>query len=86
MQAMNERDDRTPLASVIQLDNVYWGGEHRAGKRGRGSENKTPFVVAVAQNEEHHPMTMNLNVVKGFRASEIKRRAGRHLEPSHRNT
>lgn len=39
MQAMKERDDRKPLGGIIQLDDVYWGG-----KRGRGSENKTPFV------------------------------------------
>lgn len=81
MQAMKERDDRKPLAGIIQLDDVYWGGEHRGGKRGRGSENKTPFVAAVALNEDHHPIAMNLNVVKGFRTSEIKRWAGQHLEP-----
>ena len=56
------------------------GGEHRGGKRGRGSENKTPFVAALALNEEHHPIAMNLNVVKGFRNSEIKHWAGKHLE------
>lgn len=81
MQAMKERDDRIPLTGTIQLDDVYWGGEHRGGKRGRGSENKTPFIAAVALNEDHHPVAMNLNVVKGFRNSEIKRWAGKHLEP-----
>ena len=81
MQAMKEQDDRKPLTGIIQLDDVYWGGEHRGGKRGRGSENKTPFVAAVALNANHHPIAMNLNVVKGFRASEIKRWAGKYLEP-----
>lgn len=41
---VKERDDGKPLRGVIQLDDVYWGGERRGGKRGRGSENKTPFV------------------------------------------
>ena len=81
MQAMKERDDRKPLSGIIQLDDVYWGGEHRGGKRGRGAENKTPFVAAVALNEDHHPIAMNLHVVKGFRNSEIKRWARQHLEP-----
>jgi transposase-like protein len=81
MQAMKERDDGKPLNGIIQLDDVYWGGEHRGGKRGRGSENKTPFVAAVALNEDHHPIAMNLNVVKGFRTTEIKRWATKHLEP-----
>jgi hypothetical protein len=81
MQAMKERDDRKPLNGIIQLDDAYWGGEHSGGKRGRGSENKTPFVAAVALNADHHPIAMNLNVVKGFRTCEIKRWAGKHLEP-----
>jgi hypothetical protein len=81
MQAMKERDDGKPLSGIIQLDDVYWGGERRGGKRGRGSENKTPFVAAVSLNDEHHPIAMNFNVVTGFRTSEIKRWAGNHLEP-----
>lgn len=81
MQAMKERDDRQPLTGIIQLDDVYWGGEHRGGKRGRGSENKTPLVAAVSLDEDHHPIAMNLNVVQGFRTAEIKRWAGKHLEP-----
>jgi hypothetical protein len=51
-----------------------------AGKSGRGSENKTPFVAAVALNADHHPIAMNMTVVKGFRTSEIKCWAGKHLE------
>jgi len=47
MQVMKERVDSKPLAGIIQLDDVYWGGERRGGKRGRGSENKVPFVAAV---------------------------------------
>lgn len=81
MQVMKERDDGKPLSGVIQLDDVYWGGERRGGKRGRGSENKTPFVAAVALNDNGHPVSMNLNVVKGFQSTEIARWAKQHLEP-----
>lgn len=59
MQAM---DDRKPLTGLIQLDEVYWGGEHSGGKHGRGLENKTPFVAVVALNEDHHPIAMTLDV------------------------
>ena len=81
MQAMKERDDSKPLSGIIQLDNVYWGGERQGGKRGRGSENKTPFVAAVALNQDHHPISMNLQMVKGFRSAEIARWAETHLVP-----
>lgn len=81
MQVMKERDDSKPLSGTVQLDDVYWGGERRGGKRGRGSENKTPFVAAVALNGNGHPISMNMNVVKGFQSAEITRWAKRHLEP-----
>jgi len=80
MQVMKERDDSKPLSGVIQLDDVYWGGELRGGSRGRGSENKTPFVAAVSINEEGHPIAMNFNVVKGFTLQEIERWSLKHLE------
>lgn len=31
----------------VQIDDAYLGGERTGGKRGRGSENKQPFVIAV---------------------------------------
>ena len=79
MQVMKERDDSKPLSGMIQLDDVYWGGERRGGKRGRGSANKVPFVAAVSVSKEGHPMSMNMNVVKGFQAKEIERWAKDHL-------
>ena len=48
MQSMRERDDGTPLSGLVQVDDAYWGGERRGGKRGRGAAGKTPFVAAVA--------------------------------------
>lgn len=81
MQAMKERDDGKPLGGLIQLDDVYWGGGRHGGKRGRGSENKAPFVAAVALDEDRHPVAMNLQVVKGFRPHEIARWAKKRLLP-----
>ncbi len=84
MQVMKERDDSKALTGVIQLDDVYWGGErrgHKAHKRGRGSANKTPFVAAIAINEEGHPTRMHMCVIKGFRSEEISNWARGHLAP-----
>jgi transposase-like protein len=81
MQVMKERDDSKPLSGTIQLDDVYWGGERHGGKRGRGSANKIPFVAAVSLNENGHPIAMNMNVVKGFKLTEIARWAKQHLTP-----
>ena len=70
MQVMKERDDSKPLVGIVQLDDVYWGGELRGGKRGRGSENKTPFVTAVSMDDQDHPIAMNMNIAEGFKSNQ----------------
>lgn len=82
MQVMKERDDRHPLAGIIQLDDAYMGGERRGGKRGRGAPGKSAFVAAVATNEKGHPIAMRLTKIKGFRKEEIARWARKHLQAS----
>ncbi len=62
------------------MDDVCWGGERHGGSRGRGSENKIPYVAAVSTNEEGHPIAMSMTVVKGFRLTEISKWAQQHLQ------
>jgi len=72
MQVMLERERNQPLSGRVELDDAYWGGARHGGKRGRGSENKTPFVAAVATTEAGQPVRMKMHRVKGFRKKEIK--------------
>jgi len=81
MQVMKETDDRRPLNGVVQLDDVYWGGERRGAKSGRGSPNKVPFVAAVATNLEGHPIAMRMSKLNGFRKREIAKWTLRHVHP-----
>jgi transposase-like protein len=82
LQAMKEADDEHPIGGIVQLDDVYWGGERRGGKRGRGADGKTPFVAAVALNEQGHPVRMKMTVVHGFQSSAIARWSERHIKPN----
>lgn len=82
MQAMKESDDKRQLEYIVQLDDAYWGGKGKGGKRGRGSMNKVPFIAAVALNEDHNPVYMRMTVVKGFRKDEVEKWAKKHLAPS----
>ena len=59
MQVMKEHDDNRKLSNIVQLNDVYIGGKQK-GKRGRGAEGKTPFVLAISLNEEGHPIYMRL--------------------------
>ena len=82
MQVMKERDDSQPLVGIIQMDDAYWGGERRGGKRGRGAPHKVPFVAAVATDEEQHPIAMRFSKLEGFSKAEIARWSGKHLVSS----
>jgi hypothetical protein len=47
-EVMKERDDSKPIpASLVQINDAYWGGKKRDGRRGRGATGRTPFVAAV---------------------------------------
>lgn len=54
MEAMRQRNSIYKLAGDIQIDDAYQGGE-KPGKRGRGTANKTPFVIAV-QTRDGRPI------------------------------
>jgi hypothetical protein len=70
-QVMKNRDDQRPLQGVLLIDDAYWGGKKRDGKRGRGASGRTPLVAALSLSPEGHPVFLKLNQVNGFTKEEI---------------
>ena len=70
MQALRERDRACRLGGTVQFDDAWLGGENPGGKRGRGSESKTPMLAAVQVTDDGQPERVKLSVVDGFRAVE----------------
>lgn len=62
LQVMTEREDSRVLHGRVEIDDAYLGGE-RAGKRGRGSENKASFVVAVQTTADGQPVALRMDPV-----------------------
>lgn len=60
LQVMTEREDGRVLDGQIQVDDAYLGGA-RPGKRGRGSENKVSFLVAVQTSDDGRPLLVRIN-------------------------
>lgn len=81
MQAMLERESPRRLSGRVEMDDAYWGGERRGGKRGRGAPGKAPFVAAVQTTEEGHPYYLKLTALSSFRTAELSRWAIHHLAP-----
>jgi hypothetical protein len=65
-QVMHVREQATMLSGKVQIDDAYLGGEHQGGKRGRGSENKAPFIAAVQVNDDGKPVYAKFSPVQAF--------------------
>lgn len=79
MQVMLEREENTILSGRVELDDAYLGGEEPGGKRGRGSENKVPFLAAISTDDEGHPKYAVLTPVKGFTTTEVTKWSAKYL-------
>lgn len=79
MQVMLEEENRHPLKGRVEIDDAYWGGERRGGKRGRGAAAKYPFVAALETTKDNHPIHMKCSAVKGFRKKTISQWAEKSL-------
>lgn len=87
MSVMAEREDSRKLDGRVEMDDVVLGGARsvlEGGKHGRAGPNKTPFVVAVATDNDGHPQRLLLHVVKTHDGAEIEAMARAHLEPTAR--
>ena len=82
MQVMVERDTKRKLMGLIEADDAYLGGQKTDGKRGRGSENKQPIIIAVEFTLDYHPIYVKLSPVKNFSKSEISSWAKQNLAPN----
>lgn len=81
LQVMLERDADRRLTGVIEIDDVYWGGECRGATPGRGSPNKTPFLAALSKTFDGHPVALRMSVVAGFRKRELLAWSEKFLDP-----
>ncbi len=81
MQVLLERDAGRKLEGAVQVDDACLGGELTGGKRGRRSENETPFLAAVQVTADGKPVVMKLAPVEAFRKGEVEEWAGENLEP-----
>ena len=72
MQVMYESDSKYKLKGTVEIDDAYLGGRLEGGKRGRGSENKSPFIAAVETNEKRNPTFVKLTPVHDFTYKTVK--------------
>lgn len=81
MQVMYEHEETTVLSGRVEIDDAYLGGQHPGGKRGRGSENKSPFIAAVQTNKNGNPVYAKFSPIKAFTLQDVAAWAKRSLSP-----
>lgn len=79
---MTQREADRQLEGLIEVDDACLGGAHPGGKRGRGSQNKVPFIAAVQTDANGRPQLAVFSPVKTFRRADVQAWAGRHLAAS----
>jgi Zn ribbon nucleic-acid-binding protein len=80
MQVMTQREQARRLDGRVEIDDAYLGGE-RPGKRGRGSENKIPFIAAVQTNHQGHPLFVRLDRLSTFSHQRSRRGRAKRWQP-----
>jgi hypothetical protein len=81
MEVMRVREDARQLDGRVEIDDAYLGGERSGGKRGRGSENKVPFIAAVQTTQTGQPQFVCLRQ-QPHTAEEVAIFAARSIAPS----
>ena len=81
MQAMCVREQRRELDGRVEIDDAFLGGERIGGKRGRGSQNKVPFVAAVQTTPSGQPVLACLRR-QPHTQQEAAAFAAHHIAPS----
>lgn len=80
-QVMLQKEHSEPLTGQILVDDAYWGGELHDDKRGRGSPNKTPFIVAIELSNEGRPQRAKFHRLDNFSKADIVQWAKENLIP-----
>ena len=70
--AMGERDQIYHLFGTIELDDTFFGGKKKGGKRGRDSK-KTKVIVGVSKSGEGKPRYVKMTVVQNLKSKTIEK-------------
>lgn len=62
-QAMEARENLYHLEGFVEVDEAFFGGHRRGGKRGKGSENKTQVLVQASIDEDRELQYAKMTVI-----------------------
>ena len=79
-EAMSHREEQYVLEGYVELDDAFFGGVRRDGKRGRGAEGKTKVLVAVSVDENDRPQYAKFMVVGDLKQPTLEEKIRQYVE------
>jgi hypothetical protein len=80
-KAMGQQDEKYRLKGLIELDEAYFGGEKKGGKRGRGTTNAKVLVAVSTGKDKKHAGFAKMKVVENFDKETVEEFAMDCFEP-----
>lgn len=68
--AMGQRDSEYVLSGIIDMDDTYFGGGPKSGKRGRGT-GKNKVIAAISKDEKGKPKYLKMRVVPNLKGRTV---------------
>ena len=81
MHSMLTEEKSRLISGRIEMDDAYLGGKLKGGNRGRGSQNKHPFIAAVATDKKGHPLSIKLAPIDSFTIKDVAKWTSEHILP-----
>ena len=78
-QGMAVRDALYELHGVIEADEIFIGGKQTLTERRQHGNNKTPFFMAVQEDEKGGPMFVTFEEIEGIYESQILPAIEKHI-------
>lgn len=80
-RAMRKQDRQYKLKSIVELDDVYFGGKDTGEKRGRGTSKSKVLVAVSTDKEKKHAGFVKMKVVKNLNAGTVNKFVTENIEP-----
>jgi len=85
-KAMSDRNELYKLDGLIETDDTVFGAKNVAGKRGRGTKQKTNVIVSVEVNERDRPVFAEMTVVPNLKKETVRETLSRQIKPDQKVT
>ena len=79
--AMGERDELYQLCGSIEIDEGFFGGSDKGGRRGRGAKKKVPVLVFVESQGDHAGMLKMQILERGVNMASVRETVENRVKP-----